>query len=40
MELLTDDRLRQETVEHNFQLGWRHYSLQALRGYLTRLIED
>ena len=40
VELLTDAHLRRETVEHNFQLGWQHYSLQALRGYLTRLIED
>jgi len=40
VELLTDARLRQETVEHNFQVGRRHYSLESLRGYLTRLIED
>lgn len=40
VELLTDARLRQETVEHNFQVGRQHYSLEALRGYLTQLIED
>jgi len=26
-------------VEHNFQTGRQHYSLEALRGYLTRLME-
>jgi glycosyltransferase involved in cell wall biosynthesis len=40
VELLADARLRQETVEHNFQLGRQHYSLEALRGYLAQLIED
>jgi len=39
VELLTDARLRQETVEHNFRLGQRHYSLEALRGYLSSLME-
>ena len=39
VELLTDARLRQETVEHNLQLGRQHYSLESLRGYLTPLIE-
>ena len=39
MELLTDARLRQETVEHNFQVGRRHYSLESLRGYLSSLME-
>ena len=38
VELLTDARLRQETVEHNFWVGRQHYSLEALRGYLTQLI--
>ncbi len=38
--LLTDARLRQETVEHNFQVGRQHYSMEALRGYLTRLMEQ
>ena len=40
VELLTDARLRQETVEHNFQLGRQHYSLESLRGYLAQLVED
>ncbi len=40
VELLTDAQLRQETVEHNFQVGRQHYSLEALRGYLAQLVED
>ncbi|KAA3661327.1 MAG: glycosyltransferase family 1 protein [Chloroflexi bacterium] len=36
--LLTDDKLRQELVEHNFQVGRQHYSMTALRRYLTQLI--
>lgn len=40
VELLTDAQLRQETVEHNFQTGRQHYSLEALRGYLARLVAD
>ncbi len=39
VDLLTDARLRQETVEHNFQLGQQHYSLESLRGYLAPLID-
>jgi glycosyltransferase involved in cell wall biosynthesis len=39
VELLTDARLRHETVEHNFQLGRKHYSLESLRGYLAPLLE-
>ena len=38
VDLLTDSRLRQETVDHNFQLGQQHYSLPALRTYLARLV--
>ena len=38
VELLTGARLRQETVEHNFQVGRQHYSLESLRGYLSPLI--
>jgi hypothetical protein len=37
--LLTDPHLRQETVEHNFQIGRQHYSLASLRGYLAPLME-
>jgi glycosyltransferase involved in cell wall biosynthesis len=40
VELLTDARLRQEIVEHNFQVGRKHYSLEALRSYLAQLVED
>lgn len=40
VELLTDARLRQETVAHNFQLARQHYSLESLRGYLASLIEE
>ena len=39
VELLTDVELRRQTVEHNFQVGRQHYSLGALRGYLSRLME-
>ena len=38
MALLTDAELRRETVEHNFQIGRQCYSLEALRGYLSRLM--
>jgi len=40
VELLADAVLRQETVEHNFQVGRRHYSLASLRGYLAQLIGE
>jgi hypothetical protein len=40
VELLTDTRLRQETVEHNFRVGHHHYSLQALRSYLELLVGE
>ena len=39
VELLTGARLRQETVEHNFQIGRRRYSLGSLWGYLTPLMK-
>jgi len=39
VELLTDARLRSETVKRNFALGQEHYSLESLRGYLTPLME-
>ena len=38
VELLTDGRLRRETVERNFRLGQQHYSLPSLRGYLAALV--
>jgi glycosyltransferase involved in cell wall biosynthesis len=40
VELLTDAPLRREMVEHNFQVGRQHYSLEALRGYLAPLIDE
>ncbi len=39
VELLTDARLRREVVEHNFALAQRYYSLEALRRYLTPLLN-
>jgi hypothetical protein len=39
VELLTGARLRQEVVEHNFQIGRQRYSLESLRGYLAPLME-
>jgi glycosyltransferase involved in cell wall biosynthesis len=39
VELLTDAQLYRETVEHNFQVGRQHYSLESLRGYLAPLME-
>jgi len=40
VELLTGTELRREIVEHNFEVGRQYYSLEALRGYLSRLIES
>jgi glycosyltransferase involved in cell wall biosynthesis len=40
VELLTDAKLRQETVEQNYQIGRQHYSLEALRRYLARLMPS
>jgi glycosyltransferase involved in cell wall biosynthesis len=37
--LLIDPKLRRETVERNFEIGRQHYSLEALRGYLSHLME-
>ncbi|KPL23638.1 MAG: hypothetical protein AMJ93_04175, partial [Anaerolineae bacterium SM23_84] len=36
--LLTNAELRRKTVEHNFTLGRKHYSLTSLRRYLAPLI--
>ncbi len=36
--LLTDGKLYQKTVDHNFAVGQRHYSMEALRRYLTPLL--
>ena len=38
IDLLIDNDKRQAMTEHNFQVGRRHYSLAALRGYLERLV--
>jgi glycosyltransferase involved in cell wall biosynthesis len=38
VELLTDNHLRQEMVQHNFRVGRQNYSLEALRAYLTPFI--
>jgi glycosyltransferase involved in cell wall biosynthesis len=38
VSLLTDARRRQATVEHNFQIGQKHYSMDALRTYLRPLL--
>lgn len=38
--LLTDAQYRADTVVHNFKIAKAHYSMDALRRYLTPLIED
>ncbi len=38
VELLVDNSLRQETVEHNFRIAQKYYSLNALRTYLEQLV--
>lgn len=40
VELLTDARLRRETVAHNFQVARKHYSLIALHRYLEQLLRS
>jgi glycosyltransferase involved in cell wall biosynthesis len=40
VDLLTDVRLRRETVELNFRLAQQHYSLPSLRGYLAPLMAQ
>ncbi len=40
VELLTNAKLRQETVEHNFQVGRENYSMDALQKYLSPLLEE
>ncbi len=37
--MLTDPRERARVVERNFTLGRKHYSLEALRGYLERVFN-
>jgi glycosyltransferase involved in cell wall biosynthesis len=38
VDLLVDNNLRQEMVEHNFRVAQEHYSLTALRRYLENLV--
>ena len=38
--LLTDRQFRHKTVEHNFRVGQKHYSLDALRKYLDQLLPE
>lgn len=40
VELLTDNELRQETVEHNFRMAKRFFSMDALHIYLRQLMND
>ena len=40
IDLLTNARLRKETVEHNFRVARKHYSLDALYIYLEQLLRS
>ena len=40
IEILVDARLREEVVEHNFRVAARYYSLSALQGHLTALMDS
>jgi mannosylglucosylglycerate synthase len=40
VELLTDNELRQETVDHNFRMAKRFYSMDALHIYLRQLMNN
>ena len=40
VDLLTDSAHRQKMVDHNYELAQKHYSLDALRGYLEPLFTD
>ena len=39
VELLTDAELRQETVDHNFRMAKRYYSMDALHIYLDQMMN-
>lgn len=39
VELLTNSELRQKTVDHNYKIGQKHFSLNALRGHLEPLLD-
>ena len=38
VELLVDNSLRQEAVDHNFRIAQKYYSLTSLRTYLEQLV--
>lgn len=40
IDLLTDARLRLQTLDHNFRIAREHYSMDALRRYLAPLISN
>ncbi|MBC8508661.1 MAG: glycosyltransferase family 4 protein [Anaerolineales bacterium] len=40
VDLLIDKELRQETVDHNFRMAKRFYSMDALHIYLRQLMND
>ncbi len=40
IELLTHAELRKATVEHNFKVGKKHYSMDALYIYLEQLMQS
>jgi glycosyltransferase involved in cell wall biosynthesis len=40
IDLLTDAELRNETVEHNFRVGKKHFSMEALYIYLEQLMKS
>ena len=38
--MLTDPAKRDEVVQHNFNVAQEHYSMPALKGYLSKLFSD
>ena len=38
--LLTDAKLRQDTIDHNFKVGKKHFSMDALYIYLEQLMQS
>jgi hypothetical protein len=39
VELLTNAKIRQETLEHNFMIGQKYFSMAALYTYLEQLMR-
>jgi len=39
IDLLTDDKLRADTVDHNFKVAKKHFSMDALYIYLEQLMK-